>query len=246
VDKNLIKVKSHRAVGEANREGESLEAGIFVQLAYLGLMLSVIGALVYVSVFQLAKPSLHRTAVKGCAVGGLILFALGFGAPFMLIVGLLWMFVTDIVVASGSFRTKRLLIIGMVTSIAGQGSFMLLFAQHWGGIENWLFGLVALLGFTLGVLTMLWGEMKKMLFPVMVYTVSVSALAYFSFGLMEPYRLAVYGSILFTIHAVVHAFEQFHLSADSRYVRITAPVVYMLYFGALAIFALAFILPQAV
>nr|WP_246413816.1 lysoplasmalogenase family protein [Rubricella aquisinus] len=183
--------------------------------------------------------------VKGCAVSGLILFAVGFGAPLMLIVALGLMFVTDLVLASGAFRTKRLMIIGMITSIAGQGALMLLFAQHWGGLENWFFGLVAILGFGLGILTMLWDEMKKMLFPVMIYISSIAAMAYFSFGLMEPYRLAVYGSVLFIVHAIIHAFEQFHLAPTSPYVRVTAPVIYLLYYGALLIFALAFILPEA-
>lgn len=217
-----------------------------VSVAYFGLMFSVIGSLIYVAVYQRAVPSIPRMVSKGCTNAGLFVFAFGFGAPWALLLAIALMFITDIILVSGRFRDRKLMIIAMITSVAGQGAFMMLFAQHWAGLDSWMFGLIALGGFSLGILTMLWDQVRSLLIPVMIYILSISAMTYFSFGLMDEHRLAVYGCVLFIVQSVIHAFEQFHIEPDTGPIRVTAPAIWMMYHGSILLITLAFLFPRSV
>jgi len=197
-------------------------AGSFVAMLLYGFML--VGR----------PPSPLRTVVKTLAVGLLVVPALIWEAPWLLILGLALCAVGDAFLAG---NPKRWLIFGMLAFLAGHVSYIFLFAQlRDPAVEPsalQIAGLAAVAAAGLAMLAFLWKALGPMRPAVTIYVIAISVMAGFSL-LLDPYVYwpVMIGSLAFMASDAILAINLFREEQLFGSPRATQWSVWFLYYAA--------------
>ncbi|MFN3210403.1 MAG: lysoplasmalogenase [Roseovarius sp.] len=203
-------------------------------------------AIVYGAALVAQAPGRLRSVVKTGAVVALGVAALACGAPWLLVAALGasatgdWMlsrpgegaFLTGV----GAFAAAHLAYIALFLSVPDAG-----------GVELGLGGVfagAALTGLGLGMAAVLWPRVGPLRGPVMAYVAIILVMGWAA--LMVPgsgaLRLVLPAALLFVASDTVLALERFVIGDTHRAAPVLARIVWVSYWNAQALFALAFCL----
>lgn len=196
----------------------------------LALLASALAAETYLREAR-GPESKHRTLVKTAAVGLLAVPAMWIGAPWLLVAALLLSALGDAFLARDG---ERRFIAGLTSFLLAHIAYAWLFVER-GGLPGSLgtAGMVIIGLLALAVGAMLVRHAGELRLPVAVYALAIAAMGMTSVLLGG---WVVFGALMFMASDTLLGLEKFMLDPDSRYRRLTAPAVWILYYcGQVAI-----------
>lgn len=207
------------------------------------LILSALAAILYL--FARGRPAgWRRTVIKTAAVALLAVLAAIEGGPWLLIAGLALSAAGDAFLAHDG---EKAFLGGLASFLAAHVAYVALFVMAGGGIEivavqPWRLVLpaIVLAGTGLLLVRLLPAVPAGMRTPVTVYIAAILAIMVAAATVPAP--IVMIGAALFVASDAVLAVEKFLLAEGSRHHAWTGPAVWVLYYAAQAIIALAFIL----
>lgn len=207
------------------------------------LLFSAVSALIYLMVLH-RPANFKRATVKTLGVGLLCLLAWMNGGPWLLVVALGLGAAGDYFLA---FDGERAFLAGLGSFLAAHLAYIALFASNAGLVplfhngSIWRLALLALVlihGLIMARLLIraVPGDLKL---PVMVYIIAIIAMV--AAALAWTPLIVVAGAFLFAFSDTVLAVERFLLVAASNHRKWTAPAVWITYYAAQLIIALAYL-----
>lgn len=195
-----------------------------------GAAVGSLAALVYGFVLVGREPSAPRTVVKALAVGGLTVFTLAWGAPWLLIAGLAACVAGDVFLA---LDPKRWLPWGLFAFLLGHVLYIALFAE-WRerGLEPGpvrMAAFAAIAAVALALLAFLWKHLGALRPAVVLYVIVISVMTGSSFMLDPAFWPAMAGSVAFMASDAVLAIGLFRGEMLMGSTRISNWTVWFLY-----------------
>ena len=207
------------------------------------LLLSALAALLYL--FARGRPAgWRRTVIKTGAVALLALLAAIEGGPLLLVAALALSAAGDAFLAH---EGEKPFLGGLASFLLAHLAYVALFVMAGGGVEivavqPWRLALpvVVVAGAGLLLMRLLPAVQPEMRMPVVAYVAAILAMMVAAATVPAP--IVMVGAALFVASDAILAVERFLLAEGSRHRAWTGPAVWVLYYVAQAIIALAFIL----
>jgi uncharacterized membrane protein YhhN len=207
------------------------------------LIFSAGAALLYL-VTPSAGPSWRNTVIKTAGVGLLAFLAFDQSAPWLLVLALALGATGD---AALSLPGEKAFLSGLAAFLLSHIAYVALFIAEGASLAallaDWWRPVVAI-GIIAGGIFM-WRTLSPHLPPTMRVPVAAYALVIITMGIAAaatPGVAVLCGAALFIASDAILSLERFVLSPASPWRRWTGPVLWLLYYGAQATLALAFIL----
>lgn len=218
-------------------------AGDLTSTANGTLALSIVAAVLY-AFTQDGMPSWRRTVVKTAPVLLLAILSLVEGGPWLLTAGLVASAAGD---AALSRDGERPFLAGLAAFLLAHILYVVLFLNLWGNAdifaaEPWrALAVIVLIVFCVSMLRRLMPTLQRtMLLPVLAYVAAITAMGIAAFGV--PGGLVSAGAALFIASDAILAVRKFLLAEDSPHRTWSGLAVWILYYAAQLLIALAFLL----
>lgn len=210
--------------------------------AMAAAVVGLAAALLYGFVLAGRPPSIPRTVVKTLAVGGLLVYAAAWGAPWLLLAALAACVLGDAFLA---LDPKRWLPWGLFAFLLGHVLYIALFAG-WRepGLEPGpvrMGAFVILAATAVALLAFLWKHLGALRPAVVLYVIVISVMTGSSFMLDPAYWPAMVGSVAFMLSDAVLAIGLFRGEMLMGSTRISNWTVWFFYCAAQLGIAAAFI-----
>ncbi|QIK40786.1 lysoplasmalogenase family protein [Pontivivens nitratireducens] len=203
----------------------------YTPLADAALAISVVSSLLYVVYYQLRAVTIQRALSKTVATGALVVAAWAGGVSLLYVGALIFAVIGDYM---KSLRSERSFGFAIAATVGMQVLVCFWFAQVlWIGIEAPLVAVVGILGIFGGGFVLIWprlGSRKSMMVPFAVTSIIMLTLG---LGASPGRPELILGVILYLLSLILIGFELVFFNDRYRFLRISGPIVWMLYYSGL-------------
>ncbi|WP_185802862.1 hypothetical protein [Pontivivens nitratireducens] len=203
----------------------------YTPLADAALAISVVSSLLYVVYYQLRAVTIQRALSKTVATGALVVAAWAGGVSLLYVGALILAVIGDYM---KSLRTERSLGFAIAATVGMQVLLCFWFAQVlWIGIEAPLVAVVGILGIFGGGFVLIWPRLGAR--KSMMVSFAVTSIVMLTLGLgASPGRPElILGVIFYLLSLILIGFELVFFSDRYSFLRISGPIVWMLYYSGL-------------
>jgi uncharacterized membrane protein YhhN len=209
-----------------------------------GTLIFSAGAALFYLFQQSRPPSWRRTLSKTAAIALLALLAYLEGGPLLLILGIALSAAGDAFLAQ---EREKPFLLGLGSFLAAHIAYVILFVQEGAGLaqltaEPWRLALIGLgaIGAVILLKRLIVAVEAQIRAPVTAYAIAI--LAMLIAAATVPLPLVVLGAALFVASDAILASDKFLLSPASPHRIWTGPAVWVLYYLAQLLIALAFLI----
>ncbi len=199
---------------------------------------AVLAGFVYQIWFCYRPASIAKSVVKTMSIAMLVLFAIWFNAPSLLIMGLSFCALGDLLL---SRDTERFFLLGLIAFAIGHVFYILLFLVHPMSdpsilIANpWNLVAIVLIIFGMVMAKTLWPASGDLRMPVMLYITIIMLMGLSAVGLnANGPHIVFFGALMFIVSDTILSVEMFLLPKAHVMRRVTAMLVWAFYWLAQA------------